>query len=81
MMLFSEDASNRQAMRDAADVLPDKTPIRPRDMAARIAISEAELLAVTGLPDIGCMRRLSAEPILAFEPDRRRLAAARRPYG
>lgn len=49
-MLDSEGSPNHQAIRDAVDALPEKTPIRPRDMAARIGVSEAQLIAATGGP-------------------------------
>lgn len=49
-MHYSEEASNHQAIRDAVDALPSQTPIHPRDMADRIGVSEAELIAATGRP-------------------------------
>ena len=49
-MLDSEEASSHQAIRDAVDALPQKTAMRPRDMAARIGVSEAALIAATAGP-------------------------------
>ncbi|MGI9504341.1 MAG: ChuX/HutX family heme-like substrate-binding protein, partial [Geminicoccaceae bacterium] len=50
MMLNAEEVSNHQTIRDAIDALPQKTSIRPRDMAARIGVSEAGLIAATAGP-------------------------------
>lgn len=49
-MLNAEEVSNHQTIRDAIDALPQKTSIRPRDMAARIGVSEASLIAATAGP-------------------------------
>ena len=42
--------STRQTIRAALDAMPQKTVIRPRDMAERIGVSEAELIAATAGP-------------------------------
>ncbi|MEM9439687.1 MAG: ChuX/HutX family heme-like substrate-binding protein [Pseudomonadota bacterium] len=49
-MLNPDEGPTHQAIRDAVDALPQKTAMRPRDMATRIGVSEAELIAATAGP-------------------------------
>ncbi len=49
-MLDPDESPAHQVIRDAVEALPQKTAMRPRDMAARIGISEAELVAATAGP-------------------------------
>lgn len=49
-MLDSDEGPTHQVIRDAIDALPQKTAMRPRDMAARVGVSEAELIAATAGP-------------------------------
>ena len=63
-MLDPEEAPTHQAIRDAVDALPQKTAIRPRDMAKRIGVSEAELIAATAGPTgRGVAKRLSDDAL------------------
>lgn len=67
-MLDSEESSGHQAIRDAVDALPEKTAIRPRDMAVRIGVSEAELIAATAGPSgRQVAKRLSDEALAVVE--------------
>ncbi|MEM8952222.1 MAG: ChuX/HutX family heme-like substrate-binding protein, partial [Pseudomonadota bacterium] len=49
-MLDPDQGPTHQGIRDAVDALPQKTAMRPRDMAARVGVSEAELIAATAGP-------------------------------
>ena len=49
-MLDPDEGPTHQIIRDAVDALPQNTTMRPRDMAGRIGVSEAELIAATTGP-------------------------------
>ncbi len=49
-MLDPDEGPTHQTIRDAVDALPQKTTMRPRDMAGRLGVSEAELIAATAGP-------------------------------
>lgn len=64
-MFEPEDSPNHLAIRDAVDALPQKTSIRPRDMATRIGVSEAELIAATAGPSGGLIAKRLRHDALA----------------
>lgn len=67
-MLDPDEGATHQVIRGAVDALPQKTVMRPRDMAARIGISEAELIAATAGPSgRQVAKRLSDEALAIFK--------------
>ncbi|MEM7043832.1 MAG: ChuX/HutX family heme-like substrate-binding protein [Pseudomonadota bacterium] len=65
-MLNPEESPNHQTIRDAVDALPQKTVMRPRDMAARVGVSEAELIAATAGPTGRKVAKRLADDALAI---------------
>ena len=67
-MLDPDEVPTHQVIRDAVDALPQKSAMRPRDMAARVGVSEAELIAATAGPSgLQVAKRLPDEALTIVE--------------